>query len=153
MSRLSDRAERIAAHLVSNTLGVRAVKHDEGGRQAAVDYMLEWSDGRRGSLEVTLITDPRSAPWQGMAAKDGWRWPSNSGWTFRLRSPDMPYRRTKRAIARVVAMCDESSVDDPTELPPEMLRREPEVEWILTIGDLQRTGLHSGVVILQPVRA
>lgn len=52
MSELARRAEAIGAHLVGHALGVKTRKFDADGRQAAVDFVLEWPDGRRGALEV-----------------------------------------------------------------------------------------------------
>ena len=57
MTGLAARAERIAAHPVVYQTGTKVVPHDSGGRQSAVDYLLVWPNGRRGALEVTLITD------------------------------------------------------------------------------------------------
>ena len=79
VSELAGRAEQIGAYLVAHALGATASKFDAGGRQSAVDFLLEWPNGRQGALEVTLVTQPGSAAWQGMAAKEGWRWPAPSG--------------------------------------------------------------------------
>lgn len=106
---------------VGHALGATASKFDANGRQSAVDFMLEWPNGRRGALEVTLVTEPESAAWQGMAAKEGWRRPAPSGWEFRLAVPDMPYHRTRRAVLRAVALCDRWSVDAPHRLPAVVL--------------------------------
>ena len=60
VSDLAGRAEDIAAHLVSHALGAEARKFNAHGRQSAVDFMLEWPNGRRGALEVTLVSQPES---------------------------------------------------------------------------------------------
>lgn len=152
VSELAGRAEDIGAHLVGHALGATASKFDANGRQSAVDFMLEWPNGRRGALEVTLVAEPESAAWQGMAAKEGWRWPAPSGWEFRLAGPDMPYHRTRRAVLRAVALCDRWSVDAPHQLPAGVLHRDPEVDSIHKIGDLRRTSFKPGVVLLPVVR-
>lgn len=153
MSELATRAEDIAAHLVGHALGATARKFDAGGRQSVVDFILEWPNGRRGALEVTLVTHPESAAWQGMAANEGWRWPAPSGWEFRLSAPDMPYQRTRRAVLRAVALCDEWSVDAHHHLSADVLNREPELALVNEIGDLRRTSSSPGVVLLSEVRA
>jgi hypothetical protein len=153
VSELAGRAEQIGARLVGHALGAAASKFDTNGRQSAVDFMLEWPNGRRGALEVTLVTQPASAAWQGMAAKEGWRWPASSGWQFRLAGPDMPYHRTRRAVLRAVALCDQWSVAAPQRLPAEVLHRDPEVEWVNQVGELRRTSSKPGVVLLPEVRA
>lgn len=153
VSELAGRAEEIGAHLVGHALGATASKFDAKGRQSAVDFMLEWPNGRRGALEVTLVTQPESAAWQGMAAKEDWRWPAPSGWEFRLTGPDMPYQRTRRAVLRAVELCDQWSVDAPHRLPTEVLHRDPEVDWMNELGDLRRTPFKPGVVLLPEVRA
>lgn len=148
MSGLASRAEDIAAHLVGRTLGASVDKFDLGGRQSAVDFSLEWPTGRRGALEVTVVTEQRSAAWQGMAASEGWRWPAPSGWAFRLSGANMPYKRTRRAVLRAVELCDRWMVNAPSNLSVEVLQQEPEVVWIGQVGDLERTPLEPGVVVL-----
>lgn len=153
MSEMAGRAEEIAAHLAEHALGARASKFDAEGRQSVVDFLLEWPDGRRAALEVTLVTKPESSAWQGMAAKEGWRWPARSGWEFRLAGPDMPYQRTRRAVLRAVALCDEWRVDTPHQLSGDVLHLEAEVDWVRGIGDLRRTSSKPGVALLPEVRA
>lgn len=153
VSELAGRAEDIGAHLVAHTLGATATKFDADGRQSAVDFMLEWPNGRRGALEVTLVTQPESAAWQGMAATEGWRWPAPSGWEFRLTGADMPYQRTRRAVLRAVALCDQGSVDAPDRLPADVVHDDPEVAWMNKVGDLRRTPFKPGVVLIPWVRA
>src|SRR5689334_7975747 len=133
MSELAGRAEEIAAHPAEHALGAKASKFDAKGRQSVVDFLLEWPDGRQAALEVTLVTKPESSAWQGMAAKEGWRWPARSGWEFRLAGPDMPYQRTRRAVLRAAALCDEWRVDAPHQLSGDVLHLEPEVDWVTRI--------------------
>jgi hypothetical protein len=153
VSELARRAEAIGAHLVGHALGVTTREFDADGRQAAVDFVLEWPDGRRGALEVTLITEPVTAPWQGLAAKESWRWPAPSRWQFRLAGPDMSYRRTRSVVLQAVATCDEWGVDAPEDLPEHVLREEPDIATLHEVGDLRRNGLSPGVVILPAVRS
>jgi hypothetical protein len=153
VSELAGRAEDIAAHLVSHALGARARKFDAHGRQAAVDFILEWSDGRRGALEVTLVTQPESSVWQGPAAKEGWRWPAPSGWEFRLHGDHMPYRRARVAVLRAVELCDRENVDAIEQLPRDIRSSEPDLEWLDDIGELRRSASKPGVVLLPAVRA
>lgn len=153
VSELADRAEDIAAHLVSHALGADARKFDADGRQSAVDFMLELPNNRQGALEVTLVTQPESSAWQGLAAREGWRWPAPSGWEFRLNGDDMPYRRARRAVMRAVQLCDHGEVDALDRLPPEVLFTNPDLEWLSYIGDLRRTPFKPGVVLLPAVRA
>jgi hypothetical protein len=153
VSELAGRAEDIAARLVSHALGADARKFDADGRQSAVDFMLEWPSGRRGALEVTLVTHPESSAWQGLAAKEGWRWPARSGWEFRLKGDDMPYRRARRAVVRAVELCDRENVDALDRLPPDIFSGDPDLEWLSDIGDLRRTSFKPGVVLLPAVRA
>lgn len=80
MTGLAERAEQIAAHLVGHETGAAAVAQ---GRQAPIDFLLQWPDGRVGALEVTLVTQSASVAWQGLAMKDGWRWHAESSWEFR----------------------------------------------------------------------
>lgn len=148
VSELADRAEDIAAHLVSHALGADARKFDADGRQSAVDFMLELPNNRQGALEVTLVTQPESSAWQGLAAREGWRWPAPSGWEFRLNGDDMPYRRARRAVMRAVQLCDHGEVDALDRLPPEVLFTNPDLEWLSYIGDLRRTPFKPGVVLL-----
>ena len=153
MSELAARAEQIGAHLVGYALDATVIKFDTEGRQSAVDFLLEWPNGRRGALEVTLVTQPESAAWQGMATKEHWRWPASSGWEFRLAGPNMPYHRTRRGVLSAVALCDEWSADSPAALSREVLHRNPEVVWLTEVGDLRRTSGKAGVVLLPEVHA
>ena len=46
MNALSTRAEQIAAHLVGLETGAAVLPYDTDGRQAAVDFLLEWPNGQ-----------------------------------------------------------------------------------------------------------
>jgi len=153
VSELAGRAEDIAALLVSKALGASARKFDADGRQSAVDFILEWPNGRRGALEVTLVTDPGSSAWQGLAAKDGWRWPARSGWEFRLHGDDMPYQRARAAALKAIEVCDREGVDGLDQLPADILFGDADFEWLRSMGDLRRTPFKPGVVLLPAVRA
>lgn len=153
MSQLARRAEEIGAYLVKHALGVDVTKHDTAGRQSAVDFMLDWPDGRKGALEVTLVTGAESSAWQGLAAREDWRWPALSGWEFRLAGADMPYQRTRQAVKAAIVLCDEAGVDAPDQLPAAVRQRHRELEWVSTVGDLRRTPFSPGVVLLPQVRA
>lgn len=154
MSELAGRAEAIAAHLVAHALGAEAQKFDAGGRQSAVDFMLAWPSGRRGALEVTLVTHPESSAWQGLAAKEGWRWPAPSAWEFRLHGDDMPYQRARRAVLKLVELCDRANVHALDQVPPEISWGDPDLEWLTSVGDLRRASLGKpGVVLLPSARA
>ena len=149
MTGLGDRAERIAARLVGYSTGAEVVLYDTDGRQAAVDYLLEWPDGRRGTLEVTLVTEKASIAWQGMAMKEGWRWPADSSWEFRSAAQSFPYKFVRRVAVKAVKLCDAHGVDRPEDLPPELLDTEPDLAQFLVekFGTLRRTGFDPGVVI------
>jgi hypothetical protein len=153
VSELAKRAEDIAAHLVSDALKTTATNYDVDGRQSAVDFMLEWPDKRRAALEVTLVTEPQSSAWQGMAAREGWRWPATSGWEFRLSGPDLRYRRTREVVLRAVELCNRWNVDTPQKLPAEVLESHPDLAWLEQVGALRRTPFKPGVVLLPEVRA
>lgn len=155
MTGLAKRAERIAAHLVGYETGAAIVPHDTDGRQSAVDFLLEWPDGQRGALEVTLVTEKASIAWQGMAMKEGWRWPAESSWEFRPAAPSFPYKSVRRVALRAVEFCDAHGVDRPEHLPSELLDTELDLAWFLAneIGTLRRTPFSPGVVIYQATRA
>lgn len=153
MSKLAGRAEEIAAHLVGHALGATAIRFDTNGRQSAVDFLLDWPDGRRGALEVTLVTERESAAWQGMAAREGWRWPAASAWEFRLAGADMPYRRTRRAVLQAIELCDQWNVDTPRLLPHDVLDLDPELGWLEEVGELRRASIGHGVALLPQVRS
>jgi hypothetical protein len=152
---LSKRAERIAARLVSHDTGAHVEEHDRDGRQGVVDFMLEWANGNAGALEVTMITEPQSSAWQGMAMRDGWRWPAETSWNFRAASASFPYKRTKRAALRAVALCDEWQVNEPADLPESVLAHEPDVSKFLAdnVGHLTRSPFPPGITIYQSVSA
>ncbi|WP_417218582.1 hypothetical protein [Arthrobacter sp.] len=155
MTGLADRAEQIAAYLVGYETGAVVHLHDTDGRQAAVDFLLEWPDGRRGALEVTLVTEKASIAWQGMAMKEGWRWPATSSWEFRAAATSFPYRFVRQAVLRAVELCDTYGVDKPSDLPSVVLDAEVDLARFLAddLGALRRTRLDPGVVIYQSVRA
>ena len=155
MTGLANRAEQIAAHLVGYETGAAVHLHDTDGRQAAVDFLLEWPDGRRGALEVTLVTEKASVAWQGMAMKEGWRWPAASSWEFRPATTSFPYTFVRQVALREVELCDAHGVDRPEDLPAAVLHVELDLARFLAddLGTLRRTGLDPGVVIYQSVRA
>lgn len=155
MTALSERAEQIAAHLVGHETGASVVPYDTDGRQAAVDFLLEWPDGRVGALEVTLVTERASIAWQGMAMKDGWSWPAETSWEFRPNDVSFAYKDTKRVATRAVELCDQWSVDVPSELPAEVLDAEPELVSFLEddIGSLRRTPFTPGIKLYQSATA
>ncbi|WAC65732.1 hypothetical protein OVA14_10410 [Agrococcus sp. SL85] len=116
MNPLAERAEQIAAHLVGGYLGSAAQSE---GPNSAIDFTFSTAAGGRVALEVTLITDPASAAWQGMAMRDGWRWPAKGAWQFRPRRGSFSYRITRDAAVRVAAACDQagaSSIDGLSEI-------------------------------------
>lgn len=155
MTDFAHRAEQIAAHLVSHATGTTAVPYDTDGRQSAVDFLLEWPDGRVGALEVTLIVEAESIAWQGLASKEGWRWPAATSWEFRPNRVNFPYKLTRRLALRAVTLCDQWSVDNPVDLPIEVLTREQELTQFLAdnVGTLRRTPLSAGIMLYQATRA
>jgi len=155
MSELSERAEQIAARLIGHASGAQVEKHDIDGRQGVVDFLLEWENGDAGALEVTMITEPASSAWQGLAMRDGWRWPAATSWDFRPTEVSFPYKRTKRVALRAVALCDEWHVDDPSDLPDNVLALEPAVKQLLAenVGRLKRTPFSPGIMIYQSANA
>lgn len=154
MTGLAKRAERIAAHLVGYEICAAVIPHDIDGRQGAVDFLLEWPDGQRGALEVTLVTEKASIAWQGMAMKEGWRWPAESSWEFRPAAPSFPYKSVRRVALRAVELCDAHGVDRPEDLPSELLDTELDLARFLAaeIGTLRRAPFSPGVVIYQATR-
>lgn len=155
MTDFSNRAEQIAAHLVGHATGTRVVPYDVDGRQSAVDFILEWPDGRVAALEVTLIVEAESIAWQGLASKEKWRWPAATSWEFRPNKVNFPYKLTRRAALRAVELCDHWSVDTPAELPTETLANEQELVQFLAddIGSLRRTPFNPGIVLYQSTQA
>lgn len=155
MSGLAERAERIAAYLVSYEAAAEAVPHDVDGRQGAVDYLLTWEDGRQAALEVTLITEKASIAWQGMAMREGWRWAADTSWEFRSAAVSFPYKFVRRAVLRAVELCDIHGVDRPEDLPLATLDVERDVARFLAdeLGTLRRATLSPGVLIYQAARA
>ncbi|MCR2785553.1 MULTISPECIES: hypothetical protein [unclassified Microbacterium] len=155
MTALSARAEEIAAHLVRHETGADVIPHDVNGRQAAVDFRLEWPDGRVGALEVTLVTEQASIAWQGMAMKEGWCWPAKTSWEFRPSGVNFRYKRTRQVAIKAVALCDQWSVDDPTDLPDEVVAAEPELARFLAddIGRLKRTPFEPGIKLYMSTTA
>lgn len=151
---MAKRAEQIAAHLVGHGTGALVVAHDTDARQGVVDFLLEWPDGRRGALEVTLITDPVSVAWQGMAARDGWCWDAATSWEFRPARSSFQYKQTRCIVLRAVELCDKYSVDAPEDLPDNVLAADMELSEFLAkdVGSLRRTSLSSGVVLYPSTR-
>ena len=155
MTALSDRAERIAAHLVGHATGAEVIPHDVDGRQAAVDFLLQWPDGLVGALEVTMVTERASIAWQGMAMKDGWAWPAETSWEFRPNSVSFPYKKTKRAAIRAVELCDHWAADSPADLPAEVVAEEPELARFMAdgTGSLRRMPFKPGIKLYQSTTA
>ncbi|SDT05029.1 hypothetical protein SAMN04489751_3612 [Brevibacterium sandarakinum] len=155
MTELSNRAEQIAAHLVGHATGTKAIPYDTNGRQSAVDFLLDWPDGRLGALEVTLIVEAESIAWQGLASKEGWLWPAATSWEFRTSRVNFPYKQTRRVALRAVELCDQWSVDSPAELPAEVLADEQGLIQFLAdnIGNLRRTHFRPGIRLYQSTRA
>lgn len=152
MTGLSERAERVAAHIVSHETGSIA---EPQGRQGAIDFLLTWPDGRRGGLEVTLVTERESAASQGMAMRDGWRWPASSGRSFRPNSISFPYRATKKIVIKAVSLCDEWRVGTVSEVPDHVIANDTDLRTFITqaVGELTRTPFSPGVVVYQATRA
>ncbi|CAI9400361.1 hypothetical protein [Aestuariimicrobium sp. T2.26MG-19.2B] len=149
MSSLADRAEQLAAHLVAGATGAQVTAHDTAGRQGAFDFLLSWPDGHRGALEVTLVTEPESIEWQGLALADEWRWPTDGSWEFRPSQVSFPYRHTKETIMGLAVLCDRWQVGSPLELPSTVRESEPLVATFLAadVGRLRRTSAPQGITI------
>lgn len=152
MGELSERSETIAAYLAGRCLGAEVTRFDTNGRQSAVDFILTWPDGRRGALEVTLVTDPESSKWQGQAVSDGWRWPASTSWEFRLSGEGMRYRETRDTVLRAVELCDRWEVETPELLPRNVLDQEAAIVDLATVGKLRRVPFSPGVRLLPAVR-
>ncbi|GGB22073.1 hypothetical protein GCM10011492_09960 [Flexivirga endophytica] len=123
------------------------VPYDTDGRQSAVDFLLEWPDGRTEALEITRVTEPESIVWQGMAMRESWRWPAATSWDFRPAEVSFPYKHTRRAVLKAVELCDEWSVDDPADLPSAVVQAEPDIAVYLAegVGSLCRAASGTGV--------
>ena len=155
MSQLSERAEQIASHLAAHHTGANVEKYDTDGRQSVVDFMLAWRSGGSGALEVTMITEPESIAWQGLAMRDGWRWPARTSWEFRPTNASFRYQQTKRLAMRAIGLCDEWNVDEPTCLPEHVLADDGELAQFLSenVGRLKRTPFSPGVTVYQATTA
>lgn len=155
MTALSARAEQIAAHLVGHQTGADVIPYDIDGRQAAVDFLLQWPDGQVGALEVTLVTERASIAWQGMAMKDGWIWPAETSWEFRPSDVSFAYKKTKLVAIRAVELCDQWGVDSPSDLPAQVVSAESELARFLAddIGALRRTPFKPGIQLYQSTTA
>ena len=70
-SRRSRRLEDIAALEVERLTGARVEKRDTGAKQSMRDFEIVFSDGRRGALEVTQLTEQNLEAIMGALDKEG----------------------------------------------------------------------------------
>ncbi|MGW9269047.1 hypothetical protein [Microbacterium sp. NPDC055599] len=128
--------------------------YDTDGRQGAVDFVLQWYDGRRAALEVTMVTEPASIAWQSMAMKDGWRWPASTGWEFRPAEANFPYKFVRSVAVRAAALCDALGVDDLDLINSSILAADAELSIFLAegYGTLRRTNLSPGITVYPVTR-
>lgn len=154
---VAERAEQIAAHLVSAWMQGTAEKYDVDGRQGAVDYIVTGSSGRTAALEVTLIARKRDMEWDGLARRDDRRWQAQDVWIYRPESTACNYKSARAAAIALAKLCEDNDVDSPQELAP---RTRPEALrlWQLqndlsgTLPRVHGKGMPPGIRTLPPVR-
>lgn len=132
MGDVARRAERIAALLVGHALGCRFEDFDVQGRQRAVDFRAELSDGSVVALEVTILGSDRALEWDGLRRGDGGWWPAEGRWNYRPHSYKVSYRRARAAAVHLAASCEEQGVDEPELLEPQTC-----AEWAAISRHLQ----------------
>lgn len=90
-----------------------------------------------------------------MAMKDGWSWPATTPWEFRPSEVNFNYKSARRVALKAVALGDQWSVDDPADLPDEVITAQPELTRFLSdgIGSLKRTPFEPGIKLYQSTKA
>lgn len=144
---MTRRAEAIASHLVSRTLGAAVEEFDVEGRQSAVDFKLTLPNGHSAALEVTLITESASAAWQGMAVVDGWTWPAPGSWDFRPHQSSFRYKQTRGAAVRVARACEAHGIAHPADLPRLSAEAAVDLELLGRAGTLTRSSVGTGITV------
>jgi hypothetical protein len=121
--------ETWAVAAVCAVTGATSEVYDCGGRQGAVDYLLRYTAGRVGALEVTSHAEPGLREVGALLVRDGFRWTNPGRWPWMISfDPDANVKRIREIYAYVIAACEEHGVADVDLLPFDVLSRDP-VLW------------------------
>jgi hypothetical protein len=114
--------ERFAMAAVQRATGAALTRHDRDGLQAAVDYLLQYSDGRVGALEVTSVSDNKERALDAILAKLDHQLPRYGQYRWSIRvSGRTDVRLLRSEYRNLIAYCEALSIQDARDLDEDLL--------------------------------
>lgn len=99
--------EQFAKLAVERATGATLTRHDSGGLQAAVDYLMQYADGRVGALEVTSVSDDRQRALYTQLERINFSLPSAGRYAWSVRVTGKTNIRSLRESYRdVIGLCE-----------------------------------------------
>lgn len=104
---------------------------DTGGRQGAVDAMLELFDGRKAAFEVTNLGTEDALHTASLLARDNHRWPLPGQWVWDIQvGSARDLERLKAIYQKIIGICEAKGVADPSQLGWEP-SADPDLRWLV----------------------
>jgi hypothetical protein len=117
--------ERFAQVAIERATGATLIRHDSGGRQAAVDYLMRYPNGRTGALEITSVSDDRQRVLHLHLERMNFTLPrvGRRAWSIRVTGKTS-IRALRNSYAEVIRLCETVGVSRSRALPLGYLTRE-----------------------------
>lgn len=127
-----DPAEAAAFDLVPRYLGAIVEPYDHSGRQAAVDALLHYPDGRIAAMEVTSAAGEDQRQLYALLAKRYETLPNPGCWTW---SASVEHPRDLPELAarcgRIILKCEERAIRNPRYAYDLLFAGEPDIAWLM----------------------
>lgn len=128
----NDPAESAAFGLVPRYLDVAVEPYDHSGRQAAVDALLHYRDGRVAAMEVTSAADDGRRQLHALLADKYETLPNPGEWTWSatVEHPrDLP--ELAERCGRIILTCEAQGIRDPHHAHSLFFSGDPDIAWLM----------------------
>lgn len=133
--------EQAACVIAERSLGVVAEAWDVNGRQAEVDAILTYPDGRTAAFEVTKLAADGALWTEGALAATNHFWPSVGDWvwTVSIGAP-RDISRLRNTYEKIIRICEAADVERPHDLLGWSPDTDPDLKWLVQESSSRMTG-------------
>lgn len=131
-----ERPEEITARrIMTDALGVRVERHDDGSEDGMCDFRFRMPDGRLGAAEMTAITDPLAREWAGHRAS-GLTVPDSSwAWLVKRSRQAVSVKLLKQHLPRIAVLAERADKRDASLLLYDgSHENDPAIQWLRSSG-------------------